>query len=248
MIFTRMLFHLDDNPFSFDYLSEFLAAFDFGCEFGWNGNTDDASVCNSLFSFGSYKQDDASFSFFVESYVGFGCHCRHCRRKYRPNRMYLKISAKQPCWYKNFLRPGITHNLTHELLNTDCNGKFRSRFQMLLSKIEELTDIFISRGYLQPARSLMRQSEFRERSELLIMTVLYCLGTCASFCTCQALCTISISEVCKLFPFFLHAMYEMRDEYISLPTNILQLRRITIYFKEAGLPGCCRLMDVVHVK
>jgi hypothetical protein len=80
------------------------------------------------------------------------------------------------------------------------------------------------------------------------MTVLYRLGTGASFCTCQALCSISISEVCKFFPSFLHPMHEMWDEYILLLTNITQLRRITKYYKEAGLPGCCRLMDVVHVK
>jgi hypothetical protein len=34
---------------------------------------------------------------------------------------------------------------------------------MPLSKIEELTDIFISRGYLKSARSLMGRSEFREQ-------------------------------------------------------------------------------------
>jgi hypothetical protein len=33
-----------------------------------------------------------------------------------------------------------------------------------------------------------------------------------------------------------------------MPTNITQLRRITKYYKEAGLPGCCGSMDVVHVK
>ena len=80
------------------------------------------------------------------------------------------------------------------------------------------------------------------------MTVLYRLGTGALFCTCQALCNISISEVCKFFPSFLHAMHETRDEYILLPTNITQLHQITKYYKEAGLPGCCGSMDVVHVK
>ncbi len=74
------------------------------------------------------------------------------------------------------------------------------------------------------------------------------LGTGASFCTCQALCHISIWEVCKFFPSFLHVMHEMWDEYILLSTNITQLRRITKYYKEAGLPGCCGSMDVVHVK
>jgi hypothetical protein len=156
--FTRVSPHcLDDNPFSLDYTLEFLAAFDFGCKFGWNGNVSDASAGSLLFRFGSYKEDNASFSFFVESYVGFGCgrHCHCCRRKHCTNHLYRKKCAKQSCWYKIFLGPGITHNLTHELLTTDWYGKFWSWFQMPLFKVEELTDIFISHGYLKPARSLM---------------------------------------------------------------------------------------------
>ena len=119
---------------------------------------------------------------------------------------------------------------------------------MPLSKVEELTDTFINRGYLKPARSLLRRSEFRKRSELFIMTALYHLGTGASFQTCRALCHISTSEVQLFFDTFLQAMHEMREEYISMPTNLTQLRRITKYYEEAGLPGCCGLMDVVHVK
>jgi hypothetical protein len=146
---------LDDDPFSFDYSLEFLAAFDFGCKFGWNGNAIDTSARGSLFSFGSYKQYNVSFSFSVESYVGFGRHRRRCSRKRHQNRQYRKNSAKQSCWYQIFFRPGITRNLMHELLTTDWYGEFWSWFRMPLSKIEELTDIFISREYLKPARSLM---------------------------------------------------------------------------------------------
>ncbi len=83
---------------------------------------------------------------------------------------------------------------------------------------------------------------------LFIMTALYRLETQALFPTCQALCNISISGVCKFIPFFPHAMHEMRDEFILLVKNITQLCWITKYYKESGLPGCCRSMDVVHVK
>ena len=40
----------------------------------------------------------------------------------------------------------------------------------------------------------------------------------------------------------------MRDEFISMPTNITQLRLISQYYKDTGLPGCCGSMGVVHVK
>ncbi len=80
------------------------------------------------------------------------------------------------------------------------------------------------------------------------MTALYRLGTGASFRICRALCHISTSEVQLFFDTFLQGMHEMREEFISMPTNITQLRRISKYYDDAGLPGCCGLMDVVHVK
>ncbi len=62
----------------------------------------------------------------------------------------------------------MTRNLMHELSISDRFGEFRIWFRMPLLKVEELTDIFINRGYLKPARSLLRGSEFREWSELFI--------------------------------------------------------------------------------
>jgi len=232
---------LDDDSFSVDFSSELLAAFDFG---GFE------PTGGSLFSFGSYENEysDASFSFSVESYVGVGNRNRHSRKKRRPNRQFCKKSVKKSCWYCEFLRPGITRDMTHELSTSDRFGEFRNWFRMPLSKIEELTDIFINREYIKPARSLRYRAEFRERSELFIMTALYRLGTGASFRTCRALCNISTSEVRLFFDTFLHAMHEMREEFIFMPTDLTELRRVSKYYEGVGLPGCCGSMDVLHVK
>jgi len=43
-------------------------------------------------------------------------------------------------------------------------------------------------------------------------------------------------------------MHEMREEFIFMPTNITELRRVSKYYEEAGLSGCCGSMNVVHVK
>ena len=111
----------------------------------------------SLFSFRSYENeyDDASFSFSVESYVRVCNRKRRSRKKRRPNRQFCKKSVKESCWYREFQRPGITRDMTHELSTSDRFGEFHNWFQMPLSKIKELTDIFINREYIKPARSLM---------------------------------------------------------------------------------------------
>ncbi len=161
---------LDNDSFSVDFSQELLAAFDFG-GFELTGG--------SLFSFGSYKNEynDASFSFSVESYVGVRNRNRRTHKKRRPNRQFRKKSVKRSCWYREFLRPGITRDLTHELSTLDRFVEFRNWFRMPLSKIQQLTDMFINREYIKPARSLSYRAEFRERSELFIMTALYRVGT-----------------------------------------------------------------------
>jgi hypothetical protein len=108
---------LDDDSFSVDFSQELLSAFDFG-GFELTGG--------SLFSFGSYENeyDDASFSFSVESYVVVRNRNHRSRKKRRPNRQFCKKSVKKSCWYREFLRPGITSDLTHELSTSDRFGEF----------------------------------------------------------------------------------------------------------------------------
>jgi len=62
------------------------------------------------------------------------------------------------------------------------------------------------------------------------------------------MCHISVSEIRLFFAVFLDAMVEMKDEYIYLPRNVVELRRVSKCYEEVGLPGCCGSMDVVHVK
>jgi len=238
---------------SFDFLSEFLLAIDLGEGFQFDEpfNFDDSGDGISMIatggspSHGAYDDDSCSFS--VESSVRL---CRHCRRRKRrsPNCLYCKESVKLSSWYRNFLRPGMTHNLTHELSTSDRFGEFRSLFRMPLLKVEELTDIFISPGYIEVPRSLKFHEEFRERAELLIMLALYRLGNGNSFRQCRSMCNISISEIRLFFFDFLAAMVGMKDEYVFLPRNIVELRWMSKYYDDVGLPGCCGSIDVVHIK
>jgi hypothetical protein len=115
-------------------------------------------------------------------------------------------------------------------------------------KVEELTNILIDRGYIIPPRSHRRCAVFHERSELLVMSALYLLGTGAAFRSCKPLCGISTSEVRKFFYKFIEALVNMKDEYIYLPWNLTELKCVNRDYNSAGLPGCVGSMDVVHLK
>ena len=195
----------EDPLASFDFLAEFLPpAIDFGEGFRFDepfnfgdsgGDGFSVNATGGSLSYGAYDDDSCSFS--VESSVQLRRRRRR-RKQRRPNRLYRKESVKNSSWYRNFLRPGMTRDLTHELSTSDRYGEFRSLFRMPLSKVEELTDIFISRGYIEVPRSLKFCEEFRERAELLVMLALYCLGNGKPFRQCRSQCNISVSEI----PFF----------------------------------------------
>ncbi len=73
---------------------------------------------------------------------------------------------------------------------------------------------------LANSRSHIGRAEFRERTELLVMSALNILGHGAKHRSLMALTHISTAEVRKFFFVFLDAFMDMRDEYINLLQNI----------------------------
>jgi hypothetical protein len=55
-------------------------------------------------------------------------------------------------------------------------------------------------------------------------------------------------EVQKFFFKFLHAIVDMKDEYIFLLANVTALTRVMQSYTFSGLPGACGSMDVVLIK
>ena len=77
----------------------------------------------------------------------------------------------------------------------------------------------------------MRRAEFFERAELLVMSALYIFGHGAHFRSLRALTHISTSEVRKFFFVFHDAFMDMQGEFIVLPENITELKRVTVSMK-----------------
>ena len=218
---------------------DFAADFDFGANFAAFDNDHDQSGSESPVSVSGL-------------FSGSESPCRRRRRRRlrlrRANRHYRIEKVKTSCWYLNFLAPGSVRDMTYELSLSDRFGEFRHWFRMPLTKVEQLADLFINREYVQPSRSFLRQGEFRERVELLVMSSLYLLGSGAAFRSCRVVCKISTSEIRKFFFLFLDSFYAMRNEYIQLPADMAALNKVTASYESVGLPGACGSMDVVHVK
>ena len=222
-----------------DFGADFQRAFDFDF-----GTTFDAGFSNFEGSVTAEFDDES-----IGDWSGGSGRPRQTRRRVRrANRVYRIESVTESAWFRYFTRPGMTRELTHELSASDRFGHFRHYFRMPLWKVEELADLLIRCGYVPLPRTRFRQAEFRERTELLVMSSLYLLGTGVAFRACQPLCSISTSEVRKFYYLFLDAIVEMRDDQIYMPRNHSELTKVEAYYNAVGLPGCCGSVDVVHVK
>jgi hypothetical protein len=119
----------EDPLVSLDFLLEFLPAIDFGEGFQFDEpfNFDDFGegigviAAGGSPSYGAYDDDSCSFS--AKSSVRLRRR-RHHRKRLSPNCLYRKESVLLSSWYMNFLRPGLTRDLTHKLSTSDRFGEF----------------------------------------------------------------------------------------------------------------------------
>ena len=239
------------NIFSSEFQFDCAFGFDGEFNFGFGGDFNFLSVHKSGFggaSFGAdpFDYDGVSIDCSIEGYVSF--RRRRCRRIRQTNRHFWIESVKKSCWYVQFLKPGITRQMTHELSSSDRYGNFCHYFRIPLFKVEELTSLVIRRGYIDQPRLYFRQQEYRERAEISVMSALFTLGNGALFRSLQAQTNISISECRKFFLRFIDAMVDMKDDFIYLPRNVGEMNRLERDYREVGLPGACGSVDVVHIK
>jgi hypothetical protein len=164
------------NEFSSEFQFDCAFGFDGEFDFGFGGDFNFLSAQESGFggaSFGAnpFDYDGVSIDCSIEDYVSFR---RHRRRHIRRTNCHFRIeSVKKSCWYFQFLKPGITRQMTHELSSSDRYGDFRHYFRIPLFKVEELTSFLIRRGYIDQPRSYFRQQEYHERAEILVMSALF---------------------------------------------------------------------------
>ena len=133
--------------------SDFSSEFQFDCAFGFDGEFDfgfwgdfnflSAQESGHHLGDDQFDYDGVSIDYSIEDYVAFRRR-RRCRIR-RTNCHFRIESVKKSCWYLQFLKPGITREMTHELSSSDRYGDFRHYFRMPL--FNSLTAMF---AYLRP--------------------------------------------------------------------------------------------------
>lgn len=178
----------------------------------------------------------------------------HAPRSYHYNIGDYKTST----YYKKFLSdrivpvPHATSSTVREQtrrLSLNPKSTFRAWFRMPLYKVELLSQRFLDEKWITLSHHCRTEAKLKIKIDLLVLAALAMLGgTVHSFRQLPTLTNICATEHNKFFLLFIRKLYSIRNEFIYMPRNEEELRKIMKRYEEVGLPGAMGSIDVVHVK
>jgi hypothetical protein len=84
-------------------------------------------------------------------------------------------------WYRKFLHPNV-HEKTYRWSSINRWSDFGSYFRLTLAKVDDLTHMFIDRGWCVPSRCDVDDDAFFIKTQLQILGALNVLGNHTPFC------------------------------------------------------------------
>ena len=134
-------------------------------------------------------------------------------------------------------------------ISLNPKSTFRSWFRMPLYKVEEFAARFVSEKVIVLSHHCRSEDQLKLKAELLVMGSLAILGgSYTTFRQIPTLTNIGSTEHTNFFLKFVDLLWRISDDYIFLPKDEEQLRRVMRQYEEMGLPGAMGSVDVVHVK
>ncbi len=183
------------------------------------------------------------------------------KRKIHKARSYhYKIGQyESSTYYTKFLSngevkvPGAPSSMTIRELtrqqSLNPKSAFRSWFHMPLYKVEEIVKRLLEEKVITLSHHCRSEDQLSIKAELLVLGTLAILGGCfTSFRQIPTLTHIGATEHNKFFLRFVDFMWSIRNEYIYLPRDDEEIRKVMKRYEEMGLPGAMGSVDVVHVK
>jgi hypothetical protein len=164
-----------------------------------------------------------------------------------PNKYAYEFGDYLNCnYYRQFLCPERRPRMYEDSKSRHSN--FRSHFRVPLSTIDDLRDLFLSRGWVRPTKRCNTQLHLKLRTELFIMCALEHLGNRRPHTQFKTETEMSMSAHLLFYKHFLNCLYRARSEWIYFPRSMDELYSVTDDYHRQELPGAAGSIDVVHVK
>jgi hypothetical protein len=150
-------------------------------------------------------------------------------------------------WYRKFLHPEVRAK-TLRLSSRNRWSEFRSYFRLTLEKVDELTNLFLSREWCIPSRRDLDDEVFFVKTQIRILGALNVLANHTPFRQLTTNTELSAEDHRLFFHKFLEKLSSAKDEFIMYPDNFDDLKSVMESYATKKLPGCGGSIDVVHLK
>ena len=170
------------------------------------------------------------------------------RKAPRPS---TRIPAEDSHWYQLFLSPRQVAAIREE----ETKGKpkdatisytFRMMFRVPFTVFEHLVDVATRDGWYDNERVDNSGRKVKD-VRLLILGCLHMIGHAATLRTVQTNTGISKDVQNRFFVRWFAKMASLKDNYIYLPRNEAELKRVSNDYQRYGFPGCVGSIDVVKI-
>ena len=114
-------------------------------------------------------------------------------------------------WYRKFLHPDVC-NKTRRLSSRNRWSDFRSYFRLTLDKVDDLTDLFLYRGWCTRSRRDVDDEVFYVKTQLRILGALNVLGNHTPFRQLTTNTELFAEDHGLFFHKFLKKLSSVKDE------------------------------------
>jgi len=166
-------------------------------------------------------------------------------------RKALRVKTEHSHWYKLYLAPDKVQAIREEESNEDCKEgtiayTFRMMFRVTMHIFDHLVDVATRDGWYDNEATDNAGRKVKD-VRLLILGCLHMIGHDAKIRVVTTNTGVSRTTQKRFFDRWITKMSSLKDNYIYLPRDNDELRRITDDYQRVGFPGCVGSIDVVHV-
>ena len=174
------------------------------------------------------------------------------RKGYKPREFMERAPKESSAWHRRYLAPEKRDSIQRgesdpnpSPIDKKIAAQFKTTFRVYWSLFLELKQIILEKQFHDPRKK--DALGFSHDIELLILGLLFYVGWDTTFDLIATNTEID-GEVHRTFHHKICGRFkDIKDEYIYLPRNEVELEQVVSQYTSYGFPGCVGSIDVVHI-
>jgi hypothetical protein len=169
------------------------------------------------------------------------------KRPYKPRPYFAPVPKEEVFWWNEWLAPDKAEHLRTADDTTDYHAKeFRSYFAVPYKVFEDLVELTKSKGFYDENKTDAIGNPCKDLG-LLMLTTLHHLAHAYPFGCMKRETRISRFTQRRFFLDWVHSLDSIKADFVHLPRDDDEIRRVEGEFRKVGYPGCIGSLDAVQI-